>query len=163
MEAAKADGIPVRGYVSVVTDCPYDGPTAPSSVAQVVAKLRDLGCAEVSLGETLGKAQPEQVTAMLRAVLQEMPADRLAGHFHDTAGRALRNIDASLELGLRIFDAACGGLGGCPYAPGAAGNVATEAVAAHLEARGFSTRLDMQVVAKAAILARAMRAGDSDV
>lgn len=163
MEAAQADGIPVRGYVSVVTDCPYDGPTAPSAVARVVAMLRDLGCVEVSLGETLGRAHPEQVTAMLKAVLQELPATRLAGHFHDTAGRALQNIDASLDLGLRIFDASCGGLGGCPYAPGAAGNVATEAVAAHLAARGFSTGLNMQVLAKAAVFARTLRTGDADV
>lgn len=163
MEAAQADGIPVRGYVSVVTDCPYDGPTAPSAVARVVAMLRDLGCAEVSLGETLGRARPEQVAAMLKAVLQELPAARLAGHFHDTAGRALQNIDASLDLGLRIFDASCGGLGGCPYAPGAAGNVATEAVAAHLAARGLSTGLDMQVLAKAAAFARTLRTGDADV
>lgn len=163
MEAAQADGIPVRGYVSVVTDCPYDGPTAPAAVARVVGLLRDLGCAEVSLGETLGRAHPEQVAAMLKAVLQELPAARLAGHFHDTAGRALQNIDASLDLGLRIFDASCGGLGGCPYAPGAAGNVATEAVAAHLAARGFSTGLNMQVLAKAAAFARTLRTGDADV
>jgi len=159
MQAARADGIPVRGYVSVVTDCPYDGPTAPASVARVVALLRDLGCAEVSLGETLGRADPEQVTAMLGAVLQELPPDRLAGHFHDTAGRALANIDASLALGLRVFDAAVGGLGGCPYAPGAAGNVATEAVAAHLAARGFTTGLDAGLLAQAAAMARAMRTG----
>lgn len=163
MRAARADGLPVRGYVSVVTDCPFDGPTAPSSVARVVGLLRDLGCAEVSLGETLGRAQPEQVTAMLEAVLQELPPERLAGHFHDTAGRALANIEASLALGLRIFDASCGGLGGCPYAPGAAGNVATEAVAAHLETLGFSTGLDSAVLARAAALARAMRTGDADV
>jgi len=162
LQAARADGIQVRGYVSVVTDCPYDGRTPPSAVARVVAMLRDLGCAEVSLGETLGRARPEQVEAMLQAVLQEMPADRLAGHFHDTAGRALDNIDASLGLGLRVFDAACGGLGGCPFAPGAAGNVATEAVAAHLEALGFTTGLDADVLAQAAVLARAMRTGGAD-
>lgn len=163
MQAAAADGLKVRGYVSVVTDCPYDGPVAPASVARVVGLLRDLGCAEVSLGETLGRAHPEQVTAMLHAVLQELPPDRLAGHFHDTAGRALQNIDASLALGLRIFDASCGGLGGCPYAPGAAGNVATEAVAAHMAARGFSTGLDLQILARAATMARSLRTGDADV
>ncbi|WP_347313011.1 hydroxymethylglutaryl-CoA lyase [Defluviimonas sp. SAOS-178_SWC] len=158
-EAAMADGLPLRGYVSVVTDCPYDGRIAPAAVARVAAALRDMGCYEVSLGDTIGQGRPETVDAMLAAVLDELPADRLAGHFHDTAARALVNIDASLARGLRVFDAAVGGLGGCPYAPGAAGNVATEAVAAHLAARGFATGLDRAVLDEAAALARAMRAG----
>lgn len=156
-EAALADGVALRGYVSVVTDCPYDGPVAPASVARVVAALRDMGCAEISLGDTIGQGRPETVDAMLQAVLQEMPVERLAGHFHDTAGRALANIDAALERGLRIFDAAVGGLGGCPYAPGAAGNVATESVAAHLARRGLETGLDIRLVERAAEMARAMR------
>jgi hydroxymethylglutaryl-CoA lyase len=125
--AANAANVKVRGYVSCV----------------VVAKaLRDMGCYEVSLGETLGRARPEQVDAMLGAVLDEIPAQELAGHFHDTSGRALANIDAALARDLRIFDAAVGGLGGCPYAPGAAGNVATERVAAHLADLGYETGLD---------------------
>jgi len=157
--AARADGIPVRGYVSVVTDCPYDGPTPPANVARVAAALRDLGCYEISLGDTIGQGRPETVDAMLSAVLQELPPERLAGHFHDTAGRALANVDASLARGLRVFDAAVGGLGGCPYAPGAKGNVATEAVAAHLAARGYQTGLDPAVIDSAAMMARAMRAG----
>lgn len=156
-EAARADGIPVRGYVSVVTDCPYDGPVAPAAVARVAAALRDMGCFEISLGDTIGQGRPETVDAMLAAVLQELPPGRLAGHYHDTAGRALANIDASLARGLRVFDAAVGGLGGCPYAPGAKGNVATERVEAHLSARGFSTRLDPERLAGAAAMARAMR------
>lgn len=156
-QAARADGIPVRGYVSVVTDCPFDGPTPPASVARVAAALRDLDCYEISLGDTIGQGRPETIDAMLAAVLEELPADRLAGHYHDTAGRALDNIDASLARGLRVFDAAVGGLGGCPYAPGARGNVATEAVAAHLAARGHDTGLDMAVIDRAASLARAMR------
>ncbi|WP_413875907.1 hydroxymethylglutaryl-CoA lyase [Albidovulum sp.] len=156
-EAARADGIPVRGYVSVVTDCPYEGPVAPGAVARVAAALRDMGCFEVSLGDTIGQGRPETVDAMLAAVLDELPADRLAGHFHDTAGRALDNIDASLARGLRVFDAAVGGLGGCPYAPGAKGNVATERVEAHLSARGFSTGLDPERLAEAAAMAQAMR------
>lgn len=155
--AAQADGIPVRGYVSVVTDCPFDGPTPPANVARVVAALRDLGCYEVSLGDTIGQGRPETIDAMLAAVLDELPADRLAGHYHDTAGRALQNIDASLARGLRVFDAAVGGLGGCPYAPGAAGNVATEKVAAHLAARGFAPGLDMAVIEQAATFARGLR------
>lgn len=156
-EAALADGIALRGYVSVVTDCPFDGPTPPGAVARVVGALRDLGCHEVSLGDTIGQGRPETIDAMLAAVLDELPPERLAGHYHDTAGRALANIDASLARGLRIFDAAVGGLGGCPYAPGAAGNVATELVAAHLEAGGWRTGLDPRILAEAAAMARAMR------
>ena len=156
-EAAKADGVPLRGYVSCVTDCPFDGPVPPGSVARVVASLRDLGCYEVSLGDTIGAGTPQTIAAMLRAALDEVPADRLAGHYHDTGGRALANIEASLALGLRVFDAAVGGLGGCPYAPGAPGNVATEAVAARLAALGFATGLDGDVLARAAEQARGLR------
>lgn len=155
--AAKADGIPVRGYVSVVTDCPFDGPTPPGGVARVAAALRDLGCYEISLGDTIGQGRPETIDAMLAAVLDEMPPDRLAGHYHDTAGRALENIDASLARGLRVFDAAVGGLGGCPYAPGAAGNAATEKVAAHLAAQGYAHGLEMAVVEQAAAFAHSLR------
>lgn len=156
--AARADGVPVRGYVSVVTDCPFDGPTPPASVARVAAALRDAGCYEISLGDTIGQGRPETIDAMLAAVLDELPADRLAGHYHDTAGRALDNIDASLARGLRVFDAAVGGLGGCPYAPGAKGNVATEKVAGHLERLGHRTGLDMGVIAEAANYAKGLRA-----
>ena len=129
----------------------------PRLVGQVVAALRDMGCYEVSLGDTIGRGRPEAVDAMLAAVLDEMPADRLAGHFHDTAGRALENVDVALARGLRVFDAAVGGLGGCPYAPGAAGNVATEAVMAHVERAGYATGLDRDVLARAAGMARDMR------
>ncbi|WP_050928100.1 hydroxymethylglutaryl-CoA lyase [Aestuariivita boseongensis] len=156
-QAAQERGVPVRGYISCVTDCPYDGPTAPDDVARVAEALWDMGCYEISLGDTIGQGRPETITAMLEAVLQVAPADKLAGHYHDTSGRALANIDASLALGLRVFDAAVGGLGGCPYAPGAAGNVATEAVARHLADGGYDTGLDLDVIAKAADMARAMR------
>jgi hydroxymethylglutaryl-CoA lyase len=159
VEAARADGLPVRGYISCVTDCPFDGPTPPAAVARLAARLRDMGCYEVSLGDTIGRASPESISAMLRAVLSEVPPDRLAGHFHDTAGRACDNIAASLDLGVRVFDAAVGGLGGCPYAPGAAGNVATEAALARIEGLGFSTGLDHDVITRAAALARRMREG----
>ena len=159
MQAAREDGVPVRGYVSVVTDCPFEGAVEPGAVARVAGALMAAGCAEVSLGETLGRGVPERVDAMLGAVLGEVPAERLAGHFHDTGGRALENIEVALERGLRVFDAAVGGLGGCPYAPGAAGNVATEAVAARLGALGYETGLDMGVVAEAAEMARGLRAG----
>jgi hydroxymethylglutaryl-CoA lyase len=158
-EAATADGVPVRGYISCVVECPYDGHVPPGKVARVAARLRDLGCYEISLGDTIGKATPEGTDAMLAAVLDEVPAARLAGHFHDTSGRALDNVEVALERGLRVFDAAVGGLGGCPYAPGAAGNVATEAVAERLSALGYATGLDMGVIAQAVRMARAMRAG----
>ena len=156
-EAAVADGVPLRGYVSCVVECPYDGVVAPDAVARVVAALRDMGCYEVSLGDTIGRATPESIVAMLGAVLQEMPAERLAGHYHDTGGLACDNVEASLGLGLRVFDAAVGGLGGCPYAPGAAGNVATEAVAERVASLGYEHGLDLDVVAAAAEMARRMR------
>ena len=159
VEAAQAALLPVRGYVSMVTDCPFEGAIAPAQVALVVAALRDLGCYEVSLGDTIGQGRPETVTAMLRAVLNEMPPGRLAGHFHDTAGRALENVEASLALGLRVFDAAAGGLGGCPYAPGAAGNVATEKLAARLLELGYDTGLDPVALARAVALARKLKGG----
>jgi len=157
IDAAKADGIPVRGYISCVTDCPFDGPTPPAAVARLARQLADLGCYEISLGDTIGKATPESLTAMLDAVLDVVPAAQLAGHFHDTGGRACDNIEASLARGLRVFDAAVGGLGGCPYAPGARGNVATEAAVERIEALGYSTGLDRAIIARAAEMAREMR------
>jgi hydroxymethylglutaryl-CoA lyase len=161
MAAASVAGIPVRGYVSCVTECPYDGPTPPAAVARLAAELRDMGCYEISLGDTIGRATPDRVAAMLRVVLQEMPATQLAGHFHDTGGMALANIEASLEFGLRVFDAAVGGLGGCPYAPGASGNVATEAVHEWLTGMGWQTGLDRDVLAQAAGMARDLCKGES--
>ncbi|WP_371059236.1 hydroxymethylglutaryl-CoA lyase [Rhodosalinus sp. 5P4] len=157
VEAARAAGLPVRGYVSCVTDCPYDGPVPPAKVAEVAGALDAMGCYEISLGDTVGQGTPERVGAMFEAVVAAVPAARLAGHFHDTAGRALRNIEVALDMGLRVFDAAVGGLGGCPYAPGAAGNVATERVAARLAELGYATGLDMDVLGEAAAMARAMR------
>ncbi|RBI87059.1 hydroxymethylglutaryl-CoA lyase [Rhodosalinus halophilus] len=158
-EAAREVGLPVRGYISCVTDCPYDGSVAPEAVARVAGALDAMGCYEISLGDTIGQGTPGRVAAMLDAVLEAVPAERLAGHFHDTAGRALGNIEAALDKGLRVFDAAVGGLGGCPFAPGAAGNVATEAVARRLAELGLETGLDMAVIAEAAEMARALRAG----
>ncbi len=156
-EAACRAHLPMRGYVSCVTDCPFDGPVAPQAVAKVAERLRELGAYEVSLGDTIGHGVPERIDAMLAEVLDVLPPERLAGHFHDTGGRALDNIEAALARGLRVFDAAVGGLGGCPYAPGAAGNVATEAVAERLSALGYHHGLDTRVIAKAAAMARAMR------
>ncbi|SLN18288.1 hydroxymethylglutaryl-CoA lyase [Ruegeria meonggei] len=157
LEAARHIDLPVRGYVSCVTDCPYDGPTSPEKVAEVADRLFSLGCYEVSLGDTIGQGTPDKIAHMLLAVRDRVPVTRLAGHFHDTNGRAIDNIDAALTLGVRTFDAAVGGLGGCPFAPGASGNVATEAVAAHLERLGYETGLDLAVVEEAAQMARAMR------
>ncbi len=155
-QAAHEAKIPMRGYVSVVTDCPYDGPVAPEAVARVAQALFAMGCYEVSLGDTIGHATPETTDRMLRAVLEQAAPERLAGHFHDTKGRALENIRVSLDHGLRVFDSCVGGLGGCPYAPGAKGNVATEAVIPFVEARGFTTGIDRAAVDEAATFAKAL-------
>lgn len=155
--AAKADGMPVRGYISCVTDCPYDGKVAPQAVAVLAGALTAMGCFEISLGDTIGAATPDSTDAMLKAVLEEVPADKLAGHFHDTEGRALDNILASLDRGLRVFDASVGGLGGCPYAPGAAGNVATESVLALMATHGYATGVDEAKLRAAAAFAKTLR------
>ena len=155
--AASVAGLPVRGYVSCVTDCPYDGPVAPASVARVAEALYRMGCYEISLGDTIGQGTPESIDAMLAAVAEVVPVEKLAGHYHDTSGRAVENIEASLERGVRVFDAAVGGLGGCPYAPGAKGNVATEKVHSRLRGLGYETGLDSAILNDAAVLAVEMR------
>lgn len=157
LEEARHVDMPVRGYISCVVECPYDGAVAPEAVAQLADKLFSMGCYEISLGDTIGAGTPDSIARMLLAVRDVVPVGRLAGHYHDTGGRAMDNIDASLSLGVRVFDAAVGGLGGCPYAPGASGNVATEAVAEHLAALGYTTGLDMDAVKAASALARGMR------
>ncbi|WP_054005842.1 hydroxymethylglutaryl-CoA lyase [Cypionkella psychrotolerans] len=157
LRSARTAMIPVRGYVSCVTDCPYDGPIAPVAVAEVAEALFQMGCYQISLGDTLGAATPEGIARMLDAVLQRLPASRLSGHYHDTRGIALLNIAVSLDRGLRVFDSSVGGLGGCPYAPGAKGNVATEAVASMLHGRGFDTGLDLDRLADAATFAQSLR------
>ncbi|MEX0969683.1 MAG: hydroxymethylglutaryl-CoA lyase [Paracoccaceae bacterium] len=156
-EAALADGLALRGYVSCVTDCPYEGAIAPRAVAEVATALAAMGCKEISLGDTIGHAHPETTAQMLNAVLASLPASQLAGHFHDTAGRALENIGVALDKGLRVFDAAVGGLGGCPYAPGAAGNVDTLKVDAMLKMLGFDTGLDSEKLRAAARFAKGLR------
>lgn len=157
LEDARHRDIPVRGYISCVIECPYDGVVAPGAVAALADRLFAMGCYEISLGDTIGAGRPDSIARMLLAVRDVVPVGRLAGHYHDTHGRALANIDTSLSLGLRVFDAAVGGLGGCPYAPGAAGNVATEAVNAHLLALGYTTGIDQAIVQEAAAMAQAMR------
>ncbi len=156
-EAAKTIGLPMRGYVSCVTDCPYDGPTNPESVARVTSALLDMGCYEVSLGDTIGTGTPETIGKMLDTVLGITAPSRLAGHYHDTGGLALANIEVSLDKGLRVFDSSVGGLGGCPYAPGAKGNVATEAVAEALKENGFETGVDLSRLQEATRFAQSLR------
>lgn len=146
LSAANIDGTPVRGYVSCVSDCPYEGSISLQAVADVAAKLLDIGCYEISLGDTIGKATPDKIADMLEAVLKVVPADKLAGHYHDTDGRALDNIAVSLTAGLRTFDSAIGGLGGCPYAPGAKGNVSTLALASMLMEGNWDIGLDMEML-----------------
>ncbi len=141
--AARALDVPVRGYVSCVAGCPFEGPVAPAAVAAVTRELIQMGCYEVSLGDTTGVGTPGSIVPMLEACLAHVPAGRLAGHYHDTRGMAIANIHASLQLGIRVFDAAVAGLGGCPYAPGAAGNVATEDVLYLLQGLGIASGVDM--------------------
>jgi hydroxymethylglutaryl-CoA lyase len=141
---ARADGVKARGYISCVLGCPFDGEIKPKAVADLASTLWELGCYEISLGDTIGVGTPDKAKAMLRAVAANIPAGKLAMHFHDTYGQALANLYAGLEEGVRVIDAAAGGLGGCPYAPGATGNVATEDVVYMLEGMGVRTGIDME-------------------
>jgi hydroxymethylglutaryl-CoA lyase len=140
---AKADGVRVRGYISCVLGCPFDGEVKPQAVVDVAKALWDLGCYEVSLGDTIGVGTPLKARHLLRAVAGTVPMANLAMHFHDTYGQALANLYAGMEEGCRVIDSAAGGLGGCPYAPGATGNVATEDVVYMLEGMGIATGVDM--------------------
>ncbi|HLX15753.1 MAG TPA: hydroxymethylglutaryl-CoA lyase [Bradyrhizobium sp.] len=140
---ARTDGIKVRGYISCVLGCPYDGEIKPQAVVDVAKVLWDLGCYEVSLGDTIGVGTPLKARQLLRAVAGVVPMAHLAMHFHDTYGQALANLYAGLEEGARAIDSAAGGLGGCPYAPGATGNVATEDVVYMLEGMGIGTGVEM--------------------
>ncbi|APU30698.1 hydroxymethylglutaryl-CoA lyase [Ectopseudomonas alcaliphila JAB1] len=143
LEAAKAANVRVRGYVSCVLGCPYDGEIAPEQVASVARELYAMGCYEVSLGDTIGTGTAGKTRSMLEVVGRDIPRDRLAGHFHDTYGQALANIYASLLEGINVFDSSVAGLGGCPYAKGATGNVATEDVLYLLQGLGIETGVDM--------------------
>jgi hydroxymethylglutaryl-CoA lyase len=140
---ASADGIKVRGYISCVLGCPFDGEVKPRAVVDVAKALWELGCYEVSLGDTIGIGTPLRARELLRAVAGAVPITHLAMHFHDTYGQALANLYAGMEEGARVIDSAAGGLGGCPYAPGATGNVATEDVVYMLEGMGIATGVDM--------------------
>lgn len=143
MRLAQQHDVSVRGYVSCIVNCPYEGKIAPSQVHLISQRLLDMGCGEVSLGDTTGKAQPSEIKSVLDKVCATIPAALLAGHFHDTAGTALDNIAVAFdEFHLATFDSSLAGLGGCPYAPGAKGNVATEKVVAYFEQRGVDTGID---------------------
>ncbi|MFH0290781.1 hydroxymethylglutaryl-CoA lyase [Vibrio owensii] len=149
MELAAKHDIPVRGYLSCVADCPYDGPTKPEQVARVANLLMELGCYEVSLGDTIGTGTPIRIAKMLEAIQLKVPTDKLAVHFHDTWGQALANIYQALMMGINTIDSSVAGLGGCPYAHGASGNVATEDVLYLCQGLGIETGVDLELLAKA--------------
>jgi hydroxymethylglutaryl-CoA lyase len=142
-DAARNAGVKVRGYVSCVVGCPYEGAIAPEAVAEVSQRLYEMGCYEVSLGDTIGVGTPARMQAMIEAVARRIPIEKLAGHYHDTYGMAAANIYASLEMGMATFDSSVAGLGGCPYAKGASGNVATEDVVYLLQGLGIETGIDL--------------------
>src|SRR5437763_1200407 len=151
---ARAEGVRVRGYVSTAFGCPYEGEVPPEKVLEVSARLLDLGCYEVSVGDTIGVGTPMQVQGVVGMLLQVIPAKRLAMHFHDTRGTALANTLAALEMGIATFDASAGGLGGCPYAPGASGNLATEDLVYMLDGMAIESGVDLnRLVAASSIIA----------
>ena len=149
IERARTSALPVRGYVSTAFWCPYEGRIAASKAAEVCRRLVDAGVDEISIGDTIGKAVPDEVRELLDAVLPTIPASRLALHFHDTYHHAVENLLASWKLGIETFDSSAGGIGGCPYAPGASGNVATEAVVEALRGAGAEVRVDLGAIAEA--------------
>jgi len=149
VEAARASKMRVRGYISCVAGCPYEGEVKPRAVAGVAEKLYKMGCYEVSLGDTIGVGTPRKILSMIEAVAKEVPIGKLAGHYHDTYGQALANIYASLEAGVKTFDSSVAGLGGCPYAKGATGNVATEDVVYMLDGLGIETGVDLEKLFRA--------------
>jgi hydroxymethylglutaryl-CoA lyase len=163
VDRALTGGLWVRGYVSVAFDCPYSGRVAPEDAVKVAARLFDLGCAEVSLADTIGTALPEDVARLLDVAATQLPVERTALHFHDTHGHAVDNVACAFERGVRIFDAAAGGLGGCPFAPGAPGNVATESVLAYFADRGVETGVSLTAVREAMTALRSAMTGDPRV
>ncbi len=149
-EQASRDGVTVRGYVSTVIACPYEGPIAPEAVVEVADKMLAMGCYEISLGDTIGVGTPADVQRLLDVVLKGLPVEKLAVHFHDTYGQALANILTSLDYGIATVDSSVGGLGGCPYAPGASGNVASEDILYMLNGLGIATGVDIDSLVAAA-------------
>ena len=159
---ALAAGLDIRGYVSVAFGCPFQGEVSPTDTARIVDHLFALGCYEVSLADTIGRATPETVTQVIAAVTRSAPIERLALHLHDTGGRALANAAQGFALGIRTFDTAAGGLGGCPFAPGSPGNLATEAIITDFEGQGIKTGVDRdQVIAAVAALRADAAAGEA--
>lgn len=152
---ALAAGMSVRGYVSTAFVCPFEGPISPDAVTPIATELLRMGVDEVSLGDTIGQARPESVDSALEVWLKDLPADRLAMHFHDTSATALCNVAVAVEAGIRTFDSSAGGLGGCPYAPGAPGNVATEDLLRVLHGWGYETGVEMDAVDRASAIVRA--------
>lgn len=150
LRAAKDHGVKVRGYVSCVLGCPYEGDIAPAQVAEVAERLLDLGCYEISLGDTIGVGTPTATMRLIDEVSKRVPLPQLAGHFHNTYGMAIANIFAALQMGVAVFDASVAGLGGCPYAKGASGNVATEDVVYLLQGLGIETGVDMRQLVETA-------------
>jgi hydroxymethylglutaryl-CoA lyase len=151
IEAAKADGVRVRGYVSCVLGCPYEGAIPLANVVKISKALYEMGCYEISLGDTIGVGTPSEARAMIRAAAGEIPVAALAGHYHDTYGQALANIWASIAEGVRVFDSSVSGLGGCPYAKGASGNVASEDVVYSLHHSGMATGIDLEALVGASV------------
>jgi hydroxymethylglutaryl-CoA lyase len=148
VDLASAKNIRIRGYVSCIAGCPYDGEVAPTEVLAMARALADMGCYEVSLGDTIGVGTAKKVQAVIDRVATEIPRDRIAMHFHDTYGQGVANVLASLEAGITVFDSSVAGLGGCPYAPGASGNVATEDVLYLLDGLGIETGIDLAEIAR---------------
>ena len=151
VDAAKADGVRIRGYVSCVLGCPYEGKITPEQVVPVSKALYEMGCYEISLGDTIGVGTPEETKALIRAVAAEVPIAALAGHFHDTYGQALANIWTAIAEGVTVFDASVSGLGGCPYAKGASGNVTSEDVVYSLARSGFETGVDLDALIETSV------------
>ena len=138
--------IPVRGYVSCIVECPYEGKVSPGKVLKVASRLLDMGCYEVSLGDTIGKGTPKTIEELLKVLCAELNQDKLAGHFHDTSDTAIRNVEMGLKYGIKTFDSAIGGLGGCPYAPGAKGNLDTHSLIKAFGIKSFSESIDLDKI-----------------
>jgi hydroxymethylglutaryl-CoA lyase len=153
-QGAHDAGVKLRGYVSCITDCPYEGAIEPAAVLDVVAKLAEQGCYEISLGDTIGHATPDKIKRLLDTLTATFPTTLFAGHFHDTSGNAIQNVATALPYGLRTFDSAIGGLGGCPYAPGAKGNVSTIPLVKFLHTQGWETGLSIGALKAAETILR---------
>ena len=154
LAAARAAGMWTRGYVSTAFGCPYQGEVDPAAVADVAVALNELGCDQISVGDTIGVAEPDDVARVLAPLLERVPAERLALHLHDTRGRAIENAEAGLHLGITTFDASASGLGGCPFAPGAPGNLATETLVSWLHGLGIETGVDEPALLEASTYIR---------